>query len=76
MQGLEARLRSLAAFLASSYRKGAKGRSFAASPAASQVTGGFGSIMGDGGNSAGGMPPAKRQRMEHVYRLEEHQYAP
>ena len=75
MQGLEARLRSLAAFLSSSYRKGAKAR-MAASPAASQVTGGaFGSMMGDGAESRGGVPPAKRQRMEHVYRLEDQQYA-
>ena len=77
MQGLEARLRSLAAFLSSSYRKGAKARSFAGSPAASQATGGgFGSMVGDGGDSVGGLPPAKRQRMEHVFRLEDHQCAP
>ena len=77
MQGLEARLRSLAAFLSSSYRKGAKARTFAGSPQASQATaGGFGSMVGDGGDSVGGLPPAKRQRMEHVFRLEDQQCVP
>ena len=74
LQGLEGKLRSLAVFLAGGYRRGTKpqgdkGRQGApssrASPAASYSAAGL----------AGDLPPAKRQRLEAVFRQEEQQCA-
>ena len=74
-QALEGKLRGLASFLASGYRRGGQPRLRKAQQAALSGAAAHAAPYAAAGGPDGELPPAKRQRQEAVLRQEEQQCA-